>query len=101
MSPPKDIVGVSDRKVDSGDYKPEDYRVMQSEGYRHRLGEMRQRLSFGCTVDSFKNIVSGLPAGESFYGRYAAEIISFYALITFLAISHKLSLYVVLSYFSD
>jgi len=61
----KDITGVSDRKVDSGDYKAEDYRVVQSEGYRQRLVEMRRRLGFGCDVDTFKNIVNGLPAGES------------------------------------
>ena len=29
-----------------------------------------------CTVDTFKNIVSGLPAGESFCVWYAAELIS-------------------------
>lgn len=60
-----------DRKVDSGEYKPQVYRVMQSEGYRQRLAEMRQRLGFGCDVDSFKNIVSDLPAGKSLYKTYA------------------------------
>jgi len=64
MSEAKDITGVLDRKVDSGDYKPEDYRVMQSEGYRQRLSEMRHRLGFGCDVDSFKNVINGLPSGD-------------------------------------
>jgi len=59
-----DIVGVGDRKVDSGDYKPEDYRVLQSDGYRQRLGEMRKRLGFGCDIDTFKNTINSLPAGE-------------------------------------
>lgn len=54
-----------DRKVDSGDYKPEDYRVIQSDGYRQRLAAMRQMLGFGCGVDKFKDVVDGLPAGGS------------------------------------
>jgi len=49
--------------VDNGDYKPEDYRVMQSDGYRQRLADMRQWLGFGCGVEKFKNMISGLPAG--------------------------------------
>jgi len=49
--------------VDSGDYKPEDYRVVQSDGYRQRLADMRQWLGFGCGVNKFKNMISGLPAG--------------------------------------
>jgi len=52
--------------VDGGDYKPEDYRVMQSDGYRQRLAEMRQRLGFGCGVDTFKNMITGLPAGSHY-----------------------------------
>lgn len=60
----KDVIVFFNRKVDSGDYKPEDYRVMQSDGYRQRLVDMRQRLGFGCGVDTFKDMISGLPAGE-------------------------------------
>ena len=82
----KGYYGCFDRKVDSGDYKPEDYRVMQSDGYRQRLGEMRHRLSFGCDVDAFKNIVSGLPAGESLCGTYAVGLI---AVTLFLTISYE------------
>jgi len=61
----KDIdVAVVNRKVDSGDHNAEDYRVMQSDGYRQRLAEMRQRLGFGCGIDRFTDMISGLPAGE-------------------------------------
>jgi len=59
------IIGFFDRKVDSGDYKPEDYRVVRSDGYRQRLVDMRQWLGFGFDVDKFKNIISGFPAGAS------------------------------------
>lgn len=53
-----------DRKVDSGDYKSEDYRVMQSAGYRQRLVDMRQRLRFGSGIDTFKEMIGALPAGS-------------------------------------
>jgi len=53
------------RKVDDGEYKPEDYRVLQSDGYRQRLADMRQSLGFGCDADKFKNVLSALPAGVS------------------------------------
>ena len=52
--------------MDSGDYKTEDYRVVQSDGYRQRLGDMRQMLGFGCDdVDRFKDMINGLPTSES------------------------------------
>ena len=61
----KDVNVFFDRKVDCGDYKPEDYRAVQSNGYRQRLAELRQRLGFGCGVDTFKDVITCLPASES------------------------------------
>ena len=52
------------RKVDSEEYKPGDYRVLQSDGYRQRLVHMRQALAFACDVDKFQNLIGGLPAGR-------------------------------------
>jgi len=86
--------------VDSGDYKPEDYRVMQSEGYRKRLGEMRQCLGFGRDVDTFKNIVNGFPAGESLYRTYRLCFLAIsyqFLLIIYLTVQFFLVLYVALS----
>jgi len=57
--------------VDNGDCKPEDYRVVRSDGYRQRLADMRQWLGFGFDIDKFKNMISGFPTGASLCDFYS------------------------------